>query len=369
MSFLLEKKLEHEQKCEQALRGGKQGDAIFHAAKAAEFAYALAGETSEVVAKRYMQDAEGWLDIAERIKSKPTTKQGSSGGGKHQVADDDKPQGDNWLVTEKSSITFEKIAGMHQAKQSIREMVIHPLSQPEKARALGLKPGGGVLLYGPPGNGKTMLGKAIANELDAPFYYASGAQIRSKWHGESEQRLRSLIQAAKENSVAVLFFDEVEGLLPRRGGNSVVDNRIVTQFLAEIGGFEDSQNVLLMLGATNCPWAIDDAVFRTGRFDEKIFIGLPDEDARHGILNMHIEGIPCADDVVVADWVGKLDGYSGSDIVGVVNSAKRACLSRSVSQDIDITITNADMEAAHASIPTSAPAQLMKKYAAFQDSR
>lgn len=368
MSFLLEKKLEHESKCEEAIRAGRAGDAVFHAAKSAEFAYALAEQTGSAIAERYIEDAEAWLDIAERLKMTPRGRKAEDSG--KRVEDrGEKLEDDSWLVTEKPNVTFKMIAGMEEAKQSIREMVVYPLRQPEKARSLGLKPGGGVILFGPPGNGKTMLGKAIANELDAPFYYASGAQIRSKWHGESEQRLRSLIQAAMANPIAVLFFDEVEGLLPRRGGNSVVDNRIVTQFLAEIGGFEESENILLLLGATNCPWDIDEAVFRTGRFDEKIFIGLPDEAARMGIFQMHLKGVETGDGFDAALWVDRLDGYTGSDIVGIVNAAKRICLSRSVREDAEPVVLAADMEAAFRNIPSSVTDSLMKKYEAFSRAR
>ena len=171
------------------------------------------------------------------------------------------------------------------------------------------------------------------------------------------------------NEVAVLFFDEVEGLLPRRGGNSVVDNRIVTQFLAEIGGFEEKENVLLLLGATNCPWDIDDAVFRTGRFDEKIFVALPDEEARLGILQMHFEGVQYDESIDIPALAKQLDRYTGSDIVGVVNSAKRSCLSRVVAEDEDAIISATDIQTAIQAIPASVTPALMSKYSKFQELR
>ncbi|OQW96184.1 MAG: hypothetical protein BWK77_06025 [Verrucomicrobia bacterium A1] len=376
MNFLLEKKREHEDACETAIRAGCGREAAFHAAKAAEFAYALAEQTAPALSTRYIEDAEGWLEIAERLKATPLRKpagdegRGARGeGGGQKVGDEAGPSGDEWLVATKPSVTFDMIAGMADAKQAILEMVVYPLKAPEKARALGLKPGGGVLLYGPPGTGKTMLGKAVAHELDAPFYYASGAQIRSKWHGESEQRLRSFIQAAKAQPVAVLFFDEVDGLLPRRGGNSVVDNRIVAQFLAEVGGFEDNDNVLLILGATNKPWEIDEAVFRTGRFDEKIYIGLPDPAARLGILRMHVEKVPLTPGFPFDAWVQRLDGYTGSDIVGIVNDAKRAALNRSVRESADPQVREADLEQALSTIPSSVTGRMLKQYEEFMKQR
>jgi transitional endoplasmic reticulum ATPase len=370
MNFLYDKKCEHETRCEKAVRDGDRANAVFHAAKAAEFAYALAEQTGGKVGERYVKDAEGWLDLAEKIRKQPLKPPANKSRGASAQTDESAADAGEWLVGEKPNVTFDMIAGMAEAKAAILDMVVHPLRFPEKALALGLKPGGGVLLFGPPGNGKTMLGKAIANELDAPFFYASGAQVRSKWHGESEQRLRALIRAAKEKPVAVLFFDEVEGLLPKRGGGgSVVDNRIVTQFLAEIGGFEESGNILLLLGATNLPWEIDEAVFRTGRFDEKIFIGLPDFAARKGILDMNLGTASCAPDLSFDDWAQRFDGRTGSDIVGILHSAKRNCLGRSIGSDSEPVLLNADLEKAAARIPPSATPELMNRYRKFNETR
>lgn len=279
-------------------------------------------------------------------------------------------EGDEWLVAETPEVSFDDIAGMAEAKEAIFDMIVHPMREPEKARALKLKPGGGVLLYGPPGTGKTMFGKAIAREIDAPFFYASGAQLRSKWHGESEQRLSRLIRAARSRPVAVLFLDEVDGLLPRRtGGSSVVDNRIVTQFLADVGGFRDSENILLLLGATNKPWEIDEAVFRTGRFDEKIHIGLPDAAARGGLLKMHLAGLPLDAGLEMETWVARLEGYTGSDIVGIIHDAKRAALRRSVRTGGDPLIEAGDLEQALKTIPASVTESMLAQYERFRRQR
>jgi SpoVK/Ycf46/Vps4 family AAA+-type ATPase len=377
MNYLFNKKTEHEAACETAIGAGDTRKAIFHAAKAAEFAYALAKETGGVLAERYVSEAEGWLEIGERLEKKPlprrATTSSSSPASPPATLDpatsattEAEP---DWLISEKPSVTLDQIAGMADAKRAIHDMVITPLKAPEKARALKLQPGGGVILYGPPGNGKTMLGKAVANELDAAFFYASGAQIRSKWHGESEQKLRALLQAAKSQPVAVLFLDEVDGLLPKRGGHSVVDNRIVNQFLAEIGGFEDSENILLILGATNKPWDIDEAVFRTGRFDAKIHVGLPDKAAREGILQYQLSTLSLENGFNFSEWSDRLDGYTGSDIVGIVIDAKRRALSRSIEEENDPVIKAADIAAALTVIPSSVTPAMLKQYEAFGKAR
>lgn len=370
MSFLFDKKTEHESLCEAAIKAGRTAEAVFHAAKAADFAFALAKQTGGSVAERYLANAESWLEIAERLRSQPIPSAPSASPRAIPNADTSASAADEFQITEKPSVCFSDIAGMADAKAAIFDMVVHPMREPEKARLLKLKPGGGVLLYGPPGTGKTMLGKAIAREIEAPFFYASGAQIRSKWHGESEQRLSKLIQSACARPVAVLFLDEVDGLLPRRaGGSSVVDNRIVTQFLADIGGFRESANILLLLGATNKPWEIDEAVFRTGRFDEKIYIGLPDEAARLGMLKIHLGDLPLQADFDFAAWTTRLDGYTGSDIVGIVHDAKRSALRRSIQDGGEPVIAHADLEQALATIPSSVTDRMLKQYEQFRQQR
>lgn len=366
MSFLFEKKTEHESLCEAAIQGGRTAEAIFHAAKAADFCFALARQTGGNVAERYMNAGESWLDIAERLKSHPLTTSSQPPTPNTQ----DPTPNTEFQISEIPKVSFSDIAGMEVAKEAIFDMIVHPMREPEKARALNLKPGGGVLLYGPPGTGKTMLGKAIAHEIEAPFFYASGAQIRSKWHGESEQRLSKLIQAALSRPIAVLFLDEVDGLLPRRSsGSSVVDNRIVTQFLADIGGFKESDSILLLMGATNKPWEIDEAVFRTGRFDEKIYIGLPDAAARRGLLQIHLAKVPIEPTLDLDAWTARLDGYTGSDIVGIVHDAKRSALRRSIFDNTEPVLIHADLEQACTTIPASVTDKMLAQYDRFKAQR
>lgn len=376
MSFLLDRKLRLESECEAAVRRGDAPGARRLAALAAEAALALVEQTRGAVAERLLADAEAWLELADRIARNGLPRGAASGAPppaasrRDAAPDAEAAEGaGDWLVTGKPDVTFAAICGMEEAKRAIHEMILLPLKARDAARALGVRAGGGVLLYGPPGNGKTTLGKAIANELDAPFYYASGAQIRSKWHGESEQRLRKLIRAARSHEVAVLFFDDVDGLLPRRGGSSVVDNRIVVEFLAQLGGFEDNARATLVLGATNCPWEIDEAVFRTGRFDEKLFIGLPDAPARRGLLDRSLGEAPRDSGIDLDAWTTRLDGFTGSDIVGIVNGAKRAALARSVADGAPPCVTQADLEGAQGRIPSSVTPALMRRYATFRQER
>ena len=396
MSYLFDQKTSHEAACEAAILAGDSEKAVFHAAKAAEFGFALAEKTGGVIGARHAEDAEGWLEIAERLRKTPLpakdfmrsprrSGEGApsrdpravSGGAQPRPAQPDASASQDgeadtseFLVSDDTGVTFDDIDGMEEAKAAIREMVILPMQAPEKAAALGIKAGGGVLLYGPPGNGKTMFGKAIAHEIAAPFFYASGAQIRSKWHGESEQKLSRLLHAAQSRPLAVLFLDEVDGLLPRRTAeSSAVDNRLVTQFLSDVGGFKDSPNTLLILGATNKPWEIDEAVFRTGRFDEKLHIGVPDAAARLGMLKRSFKTAPLAPDVDLPAWAGRLENYSGSDVVGLARKACQIAFRRSIDENADPVVLAADLEQAVRAIPSSITPALLAQYAEFDRKR
>jgi SpoVK/Ycf46/Vps4 family AAA+-type ATPase len=215
-----------------------------------------------------------------------------------------------------------------------------------------------------------MLGKAIAGALDAPFYYASGADLRSKWYGESEQRLSQLLTAAKSQPVAVVFLDEIESLLPKRTESShAADNRVVTQFLSDLGGFKNNENLLLVLGATNKPWAIDEAVFRTGRFDEKVYIGPPDKPARLKILELNLAGARTEEGVDLEGIAEAMDGASGSDVAGIVSAAKRAALGRAVREDCEPVISPADFDDARRRIPLSITDEILAPYLRFMEER
>lgn len=393
MGWLFDQKTVHETECEKAIRAGDAARAAYHAAKAADFAIALAESTNGAIAARHAEDARSWLDMAERLSRarpagtsaaprtdtqamdhvdrRPSNRATPAAPGRQGDPQAPDASGDpDFAPVADTGVSFCDIDGMDAAKTAIRERVILPLQAPDKAKALGIRPGGGVLLYGPPGNGKTLFGKAIAHEISAPFFYASGAQIRSKWHGESEQRLSALLHAAQERPVAVLFLDELDGILPRRTAeSSAVDNRLVTQFLSDVGGFRDSPNTLLILGATNKPWEIDEAVFRTGRFDEKIHIGVPDADARLGMLRRSFKTAPLAPDIDLRALAERLDGYSGSDVVGVARKACQIAFRRSIDESADPIVAAADIEAAAHAIPSSITPSLLAQYDAFDKAR
>lgn len=370
MLSMTDRKKAAEVECAAAVKSRNFTEAAKAASEAADCAEILASRTTGIVAEAYAKEVVSWRQLARKLEGR---KNGVGGRGAIRPANEDNEEavdGGEWLVSERPNITFDDIAGMEEAKRVIDEMVLYPMKSPEKARALGLNPGGGVLLFGPPGTGKTMLGKAIAGALDAPFYYASGADLRSKWYGESEQRLSQLLNAAKAQQVAVVFLDEIESLLPKRTESShAADNRVVTQFLADLGGFKDSSNLLLVLGATNKPWDIDEAVFRTGRFDEKVYVGPPDSAAREKILELNLKGTQVSEGVDVPAMAAAMEGASGSDVAAVVSAAKRAALGRAIRDDADPVLMATDFDEARRRIPLSITDAILAPYRKFMEER
>ena len=210
--------------------------------------------------------------------------------------------------------TYEDIGGLREEIQRIREMVELPLRHPELFQRLGIEPPKGVLLHGPPGCGKTLLARAVANESEANFFSINGPEIMSKFYGESEARLREMFQQAQQNSPSIIFIDELDAIAPKREEvTGEVERRVVAQLLALMDGLAGRGNVIV-IGATNRPGALDPALRRPGRFDREIEIGVPDKQGRHEILQIHTRGMPLAKDVDMKKLSEMTHGYTGADL-------------------------------------------------------
>ena len=230
-------------------------------------------------------------------------------------------------------VTYEDIGGLKEAIQKIREMVELPLRHPELFERLGVEPPKGVLLYGPPGCGKTLLAKAVANESNAHFISISGPEIMSKWYGESEKRLREIFGEARENAPSIIFIDEIDAIAPKREEvTGEVERRVVAQLLALMDGLE-SRGRVIVIAATNRPNAIDPALRRPGRFDREIEIGVPDRQGRLEILQIHTRGVPLADDVDLERLADVTHGFVGADLAALVKEAAMRALRRVLSQE------------------------------------
>ena len=224
-------------------------------------------------------------------------------------------------------VTYEDIGGLEEVKRKVREMVELPLRYPEIFRRLGVQPPKGVLFYGPPGTGKTLLAKAVANESGAYFIAINGPEIVSKYYGESEARLREIFKTAKENAPAIIFFDEIDAIAPRREEVGEVERRIVAQLLTLMDGLEETDQVVI-IAATNRINDVDPALRRPGRFDREIFFPVPDKKARQEILAIHTRNMPLAEDVNLNEIASLTHGYTGADLATLCQEAAMNALRR-----------------------------------------
>jgi transitional endoplasmic reticulum ATPase len=234
--------------------------------------------------------------------------------------------------TEESSrsktLSFEDIGGVKQQLARIREMIEVPLKFPQLFQRLGIEPPRGVLLYGPPGCGKTLIARAIAHEAEASFFTVSGPEIIHKHYGESEAHLRNIFNEASKNAPSIIFLDEIDAIAPKReNAAGDVERRVVAQLLTLMDGLKKRDNVIV-IGATNLPNSIDPALRRPGRFDREIEISVPDRGGRRQILDIHTRGMPLAADVdleQLADWT---HGFVGADLESLCREAAMHCVRR-----------------------------------------
>ncbi|MFH0927236.1 MAG: CDC48 family AAA ATPase, partial [Candidatus Micrarchaeota archaeon] len=243
-----------------------------------------------------------------------------------------------------SQISYEDIGGLKEEVQKIREMVELPMRHPELFEKLGIEAPKGVLIYGPPGTGKTLLAKAVASEADANFIHIAGPELVSKFVGESEERLRQIFKEAEENAPTIIFMDEIDAIAPKREEvNGEVERRMVSQLLTLLDGMK-ARGKVIVIGATNRPNSIDQALRRPGRFDREIEIGVPDRDARQEILLIHTRAMPIEEKdneggKLVKEFANITHGYTGADISSLAKEAAMKSLRRilpSIDLDKDI---------------------------------
>jgi len=240
-------------------------------------------------------------------------------------------------------VSYEEIGGLEEEIHKVREMIELPLRHPELFERLGVEAPKGVLLHGPPGTGKTLLAKAVANETSANFMSIGGPEIMSKFYGESEERLRQMFQEASENAPSIIFIDEIDSIAPKRDEVSgETERRVVAQLLALMDGLE-ARGKIVVIGATNRPNALDPALRRPGRFDREIEIGIPDNQGRMDILQIHTKGMPLADDVDLEKINSLTHGYVGADLAALAKEAAMRSLRR-VLPEIDLEADSIPVE-------------------------
>ena len=235
------------------------------------------------------------------------------------------------VMVEIPRVKWEDVGGLHEVKQRLIEAAEWPLKNPKVFKKIGIRPPKGILLYGPPGTGKTLLAKAVATESQANFLSIKGPEIFSKWVGESEKAIRELFKKAKQTAPSIIFLDELDSLAPRRGSyeGSRVTETVVNQLLTSIDGLEQLRDIVV-IGATNRPDIIDSSLLRPGRFDELIFVGPPDKEARMEIFKIHTSKMPLAKDVNIEELADLTEGYVGADIEGICREAGMMALRENI---------------------------------------
>jgi transitional endoplasmic reticulum ATPase len=228
----------------------------------------------------------------------------------------------------KPRVTYEEIGGMKEQIKRLREIVELPMRHPEVFARLGIEPHNGILMYGSPGCGKTLIAKALASESEANFFIINGPEIMNKYYGETEARLRDIFKEARESAPSIIFIDEIDAIAPKREeAFGDVEKRVVAQLLALMDGMSDRGQVIV-LGATNRSESLDPALRRPGRFDREIEIGVPNVEGRLEILQIHTRGMPLSEDIDLQELAARLHGYTGADIKALCREAAMKALRR-----------------------------------------
>jgi transitional endoplasmic reticulum ATPase len=250
--------------------------------------------------------------------------------------------------TDASDVTFDDVAGLEVVKDEIRKKIIEPFRNAETYKKFDLEAGGGILLFGLPGTGKTMIAQALANEIKAKFFVVNSSDIMSKWVGASEKNIKQLFDEARKHPLSIIFFDEFEAIGAKRDTDSTVMKRVIPELLAQIQGFQKHENKLLIFAATNRPWDIDTAFTRPGRFNVKIHVPLPDLAARERIIrNILIDNrkvkIPVETNIDLKTVIDLMEGFNGADVSEICKRAKERAADREISSKTSQVITFDDL--------------------------
>ena len=308
----------------EADNNGKYGEAINHYLQAAEILVEMTKFTSNPrLVETYKSRAKSYVarakDLKKQVKKSSRPARTGKGGGEDEESELDEALMDA-IITEKPDVTLDDVAGLDDVKIALREAIVLPLMRPDLFTG-ARRPWKGILLFGPPGCGKTMIAKATAGNIDATFFNISAAHLVSKWLGESEKLVKRLYEMAKEKQPSIIFIDEVDSLTQARGGTeNDAMRRIKTQLLTSMEGLtSDPSQRVVTIGATNIPWEIDSAFRR--RFERRIYVPVPDFEARKKIFEVNTKGVELDDSVDFAELARMTENYSGSDIATICREA------------------------------------------------
>jgi SpoVK/Ycf46/Vps4 family AAA+-type ATPase len=270
-------------------------------------------------------------------------------GAQASLANDDTDADDvaRLLQPPQARIAFGDVGGLDEVKHQIRRRIITPFLKPSLFERFKRRSGGGILLYGPPGCGKTLLARATAGECGAKFYNVAITDVLDMYIGESERKLHAIFETARRTAPAVVFFDEVEAIGGKRQySREATSAKLVSQFLTELDGFAQNNHGVLILGATNVPWAVDAAFRRPGRFDRVLFVPPPDETARRAIVDLLLRDRPLGEGIDAGELARLTSGFSGADLRNLVETAIDEAIEDSIEQGRESPLTMTHLRAA-----------------------
>jgi len=309
-------------------------------------ASALAAYDAAVKANPTFEDR----DLRTAIAAKVTVHDGGNDGFKLRVVsndDTDNTEVERLLHPEQPAVTFADVGGLDEIKAQVEKKIILPFQKPALFAKFKKKPGGGILMYGPPGCGKTLLARATAGQCKAQFLNVAIEDVLDMYIGESERKLHALFEKARASTPSVMFFDELEALAGKRQHTrELTSSKLVSQFLSEMDGFVKNNSGVLILGATNVPWAIDPAFRRPGRFDRVLFVPPPDRAARAAILKILLAGRPTSSSIDHEALATRTSGFSGADLENLVDTAADRAIAASLDKNTEIPIDHAHLTAA-----------------------
>jgi len=276
-----------------------------------------------------------------------------------------KPVNLDSITHQTPAVKWDEIGGYDDVKDLIKLTIELPLKRPEVFAKKGLSIPRGVLFYGPPGCSKTLMARALASESFFNFISIKGPEIFSKYVGDSEKAIRDIFMKAKANSPCIVFFDEIDSIGGKRTASTDVSDRVLIQLLTELDGFEGLNDVII-IGATNRPDTIDDALMRPGRLDELVYIGLPDQPARHSILQIQARKMRFSESVNLEELAQKLDGYTGAEIVQVCRKAGFISVQRNLESE---EILQQDLDHARGHVQKRIDSKMINEYMRFKDER
>lgn len=285
---------------------------------------ALAREAAMRTLRRYLPD----IDLEKPIPSEILEKMRVTPGDFKEALKEVEPSAMREVLVEIPHTTWDDVGGLEDLKAKLKEAVEMPLKDPESFKRMGITPPRGILLYGAPGTGKTLIAKAVATESESNFISIKGPEVMSKWVGESEKAVRMIFKKARQVAPCIVFLDEIDAIAHRRGGgegDSGVTERVVNQLLTSMDGLESREGVLV-IAATNRPDMVDPALLRAGRFDKLILVPVPDERTRLEILKVHTKNMPLDGDVSIGELAKEIEGYTGADIEGLCREAALSAL-------------------------------------------